>query len=545
MKIAPNFGILLGLCIVLLSFNQSQSVPIRNNFTGKTIKVLNKIVRAYLGIPFATPPVGKLRFREPRPLRNKDTPYNATRKPPSCMQDSPYVILEWIDRYPKDLSEDCLYLNIWVPTSKQDKPFATMVWIYGGAFILGSSNMNIYDGAVITAIGDVIVVSFNYRLSSFGYANFNKEDARGNMGMLDQVMALKWIRENIETFGGDKDLITVFGESAGAISAAHHLVSPLTKRLFKRAILQSGSNYLDYFAVKPAFNVRVTSKLAQEVGCDRHNMLKCMQDMDASKLAAAEKVIQKRKNLFMLFHPQMSPPFLSEDSFSDVDNGNFHDVEVLMGEVKDEGSLFVAALNPELLIHNVPVFTKDDAKSILGTCYELSGEYLDGIADHFFGKLADDDYSGILKQTIKGIGDVVFTCPIFHLAEKLAEYNRTVYHYTFNHTRIKSIFKKWMGVPHFEDVHFVFGRPLIKNKSFTPEEAEFSRMIIELWTSFAKTGKPSYNGMEQEWKPFDRENRNSLSLTLGNIHPVKAEEVERCTHWKNFMKEYSDNMFKS
>ncbi|XP_067128491.1 cholinesterase-like [Centruroides vittatus] len=537
--------IVYGMVIIFQFLKNSNYSPTYGKFNGNTIQVLNTTLYAYFGIPYAAPPVDELRFQEPHPVHYKSNNiYNATRRTPSCMQDPPFSILEWIDRNPKGLSEDCLYLNIWVPSSKPNgKPFATMVWIYGGAFNMGSSSMNLYDGAAIAAVGNVIVVTFNYRVAALGFANFNNEDARGNMGMLDQVMALKWVHQNIESFGGDKNLITVFGQSAGAISIAHHMISPLTKGLFKRAILQSGSNYQEYFAVNTTFNRENTVILSQEVGCNVSDILKCMREKSAYEIVAAEKRLIKRQQTLLYYHPQVGPPFLSDDPFYDIDAGKFHDVEILMGSVKDEGTPFVIALNPFLAIENHPILSKAEAKDIMSRAYKVTGEYLDRIVKEYLGNVAENDYSEIIKQTIKAIDDGALSCPISHLVERLSQYDHTVYVYKFNHTRIKSLFKKWMGVLHAEDLHFVFGRPLLKQKDYTEEEVLFSKRIIQLWTSFAKTGKPTYEGMEFEWQQFDKKQRNSLSFTLGNIRRMKAEVEEKCEFWKEFFREYTSKMY--
>ncbi|XP_023236342.1 acetylcholinesterase-like [Centruroides sculpturatus] len=537
--------IIFEIYIILQSVKTSNNSPICGKFRGTTVKVLNTIVYAFFGIPYAAPPVNELRFRKPQPARyNSTIIYNATKRSPSCMQDPPYPILEWIDRNPKSLSEDCLYLNIWVPTSKPDgNPFATMVWIHGGSFHTGSSNMNVFDGSALAAVGNVIVVTFNYRLAALSFASFNDEDERGNMGMLDQVMALKWVHRNIETFGGDKNLITVFGQSSGAISIAHHMVSPMIKGLFKRVILQSGSNYLEYFAVNTTFNRENTVMLSQEVGCNVSDMLTCMREKNAYEIVAAEKRLIKQQQILLYYHPQVGPPFLSDDPFYDIDAGKFHDVDVLMGEVMNEGSVFLYFLRPLLAAENHPTFTKNDSKYIMSKVLKLTGQYLDGCVEEYLGNISSNDYSKILKQTCRAVANGAFNCPIAHLADRLSQYDRAVYRYKFNHTRVKSKIRKWMGVPHFEETYFVFGRPLLKKRSYSKEEIAFSKKIMQLWTTFAKKGKPSYEGMENEWKLFNKEERNSLSLTLGNIHLEKAETDEKCEYWKNFLKEYTSKMY--
>ncbi|XP_023241644.1 acetylcholinesterase-like [Centruroides sculpturatus] len=481
-------------------------------------------------------PVGLLRFQEPQPTKAWNDVYNATEKKASCMQDSSLNSGEWLNRDPKDISEDCLYINLWIPTvNEEDKPFSTMVWIHGGGFRSGSSNMDVYDGALLASIGNVIVASFNYRLGAFGYANFDHEEARGNMGMLDQVMALKWIHQNIEAFGGDKDTITICGGSVGATSVAHHLLSPLTKGLFKRAILQSGSNYHKFWAVDPEVNIRKTELISKELGCNGNELLNCMRDVNAEDIATTEKNYFEAKQSMFSFLPQKGSPYLPEDPFVAIDSGKFHEVDVLIGEVSDEGSFFLSMLKPEFIREDDPKLKKSEAKDLLSKFYETEGESLDRIEQDYLD-VSEEDYHSILKNTIMAFGDGLVTCPIIHLAKKLSSGNRNIYHYTFNHTRIKSGTKKWMGVPHSEDVYFVFGMPFVNEDEYTTEELEFSKSIIDMWTSFAKTGKPSSANVDEEWKVFDQEDRNSFSLTLGNIHSVKTEVNEKCKVWMNLQK---------
>ncbi|XP_023220572.1 cholinesterase-like [Centruroides sculpturatus] len=534
MKLATFMKHFLGIWIILHYLQLSENTTIKDKIAGVSIKILNKQVEAYLGIPYATPPVGDLRFSEPQPVKDWDFVYNATQKPPSCMQDPMFDFPEWSNRQPKEISEDCLYINVWVPESTTcgDK-LTTMVWIYGGGFTLGSTNMDIYDGSVIASVGEVIFVSFNYRLGAFGYANFGQDDAAVNAGMLDQVLALKWVHENIEAFGGDKDLITIFGESAGSMSVAHHLISPMTKGLFKRAILQSGSNNQQTFTANPEDNFEFTSMMAKELGCSEDDMLPCMRRVDAFDIAAFQKQFMQRKKTFATLIPQKGSPFLPEDPFESIDNGKFHDVDILIGETKDEGSIFLLLYRLKLLNEEEPNLSKSEFESILSHFYKVNSESVNLIVQEYLRDVADDASFTITKQTIKALGHGIFTCPIFHLAERLSQNNRNVFHYVFNHTRTKSPRKKWMGVPHFEDVYFVFGKPFMTVNDYSREEMEFSKKIIELWTSFAKTGKPSYEGMEEEWLQFDEKDRRSFSLTLGNIHLTKAEE-EKCKFWKQF-----------
>ncbi|CAG2102395.1 unnamed protein product [Medioppia subpectinata] len=201
---------------------------------GRTLHVLDTNVDQFLGIPYAEPPVGKHRFAKPEPiLKPFPNIIDATKLKYSCIQP-PNIYIKPELHY----SEDCLVLNIWTPNTTALKP--VMFWIYGGGLTMGSIFQEWYNGSAL-ATNDVVVVSVNYRLGPFGFLYGDREDAPGNVGLYDQLLALKWVRENAHTFGGDRDQITIFGESAGSWSVSAHILSPLSKGLFKRAIMESGA----------------------------------------------------------------------------------------------------------------------------------------------------------------------------------------------------------------------------------------------------------------------------------------------------------------
>ncbi|MCY3971868.1 MAG: carboxylesterase family protein, partial [Acidobacteria bacterium] len=197
----------------------------------------------YLGIPYAAPPLGDLRFRPPRPVTPPRTPIDAIIEPPSCMQ-APYREGSFYASPLVEVSEDCLYLNLWTAGDDGDR-LPVMVWIHGGALTRGSGSLPLYDGTALARKG-VVVVTVNYRLGPFGYLAHpalsaeSDQEVSGNYGVLDQIFALEWVRDNIATFGGDPDRVTIFGESAGAWSVNVLQASPLARGLFHRAIGQSG-----------------------------------------------------------------------------------------------------------------------------------------------------------------------------------------------------------------------------------------------------------------------------------------------------------------
>jgi para-nitrobenzyl esterase len=211
------------------------------------VAVSDGAVRAYKGIPFAKPPVGDLRWRAPQPAEPWTGTLVADKFGPSCMQPDPtpgHSIFTRIFYTPiKPTSEDCLYLNVW-PASSVGEKRPVMVWIPGGGFRGGSSSVEIYDGAELAKKG-VVLVSVNYRLWKFGFLAFpeliteSERHASGNYGLLDQIAALQWVKENIAAFGGNPDNVTIFGQSAGSVAANFLMMSPLAKGLFHRVMAKA------------------------------------------------------------------------------------------------------------------------------------------------------------------------------------------------------------------------------------------------------------------------------------------------------------------
>lgn len=199
--------------------------------------------RVWKGIPFAKKPVGDLRFQPPEPPEAWEGTFEANEFGPVCTQNKDIAAM--LGAPAENMSEDCLYLNIWAPAGPREG-LPVMVWIHGGAFRAGAGSSPLYDGASMAENGGVIVVTINYRLGAFGFLHLAGLDSSysANLGLLDQIAALKWVRENIKAFGGDPEQVTVFGESAGAMSIASLLAMPAAKGLFQKAILESGASQI-------------------------------------------------------------------------------------------------------------------------------------------------------------------------------------------------------------------------------------------------------------------------------------------------------------
>jgi len=239
---------------------------------------------AFLGIPFAEPPVGSRRFRRPEPLRRPWAGVrSAVRKPSTCYQAADLFFGEefpgstmWNPN--TELSEDCLMLNVWVPDGagsrnarrrKSDSKRPVMAWIFGGGFYSGTPTLDLYDGQILAAEHDVVLVSIGYRVGALGFFCLDHPSAPCNAGLYDQLLALQWIQTNIGAFGGDANNVTLFGESAGSASVTFHLLSPLSRDLFHRAILQSGSANMPWATTTMTEGKERSMELAIILGCPR------------------------------------------------------------------------------------------------------------------------------------------------------------------------------------------------------------------------------------------------------------------------------------
>uniref|UniRef100_A0A6Q2YPP2 Carboxylic ester hydrolase n=1 Tax=Esox lucius TaxID=8010 RepID=A0A6Q2YPP2_ESOLU len=258
-----------------------------------SVKGNEKVVQAYLGVPFAKAPVGPLRLAPPQTVERWKGVRDATQQPFMCLQNIQitkdlYSNLSIKVEFPK-VSEDCLYLNIYSPVKPvENTKLPVMVWIHGGGFTLGSASA--YDGSALAAYQDVVVVLIQYRLGLMGFFSTGDKYAPGNMGLLDQVEALRWIQEHIHNFGGDSKSVTIFGESAGGMSVSLLLLSPLSAGLFHRAIAESGTAALNIiYQTNP---LPVAQAMANMSGCDSTNtekMVDCVRKLTTDDILNIHK----------------------------------------------------------------------------------------------------------------------------------------------------------------------------------------------------------------------------------------------------------------
>ncbi|KAM9725237.1 acetylcholinesterase isoform 5-T6 [Dama dama] len=307
-------------------------------------------VSAFLGIPFAEPPVGPRRFLPPEPKRPWPGVLNATAFQSVCYQyvDTLYPGFEGTEMWNpnRELSEDCLYLNVWTPYPRPSSPTPVLVWIYGGGFYSGASSLDVYDGRFLTQAEGTVLVSMNYRVGAFGFLALpGSREAPGNVGLLDQRLALQWVQENVAAFGGDPTSVTLFGESAGAASVGMHLLSPPSRGLFHRAVLQSGAPNGPWATVGVGEARRRATLLARLVGCppggaggNDTELVACLRMRPAQDLVDHEWHVLPQESVFRFsFVPVVDGDFLSDTPEALINAGDFHGLQ-LAGRLAAQGA---------------------------------------------------------------------------------------------------------------------------------------------------------------------------------------------------------------
>ena len=473
------------------------------------------MVEIYYGVPYAKPPVGARRFRAPLPAKPwGSVPLDGTVKPNACWQslDTSFERNAGVDMWNANTnkSEDCLYLNIWRPDTTVDSPAAgsgdgeeiatssshksIMVWIFGGSYNSGSATLDVYEASQLAVREDVIVVTIAYRLGALGFFYLGNGAVPGNAGLLDQAMALEWIRDNAENLGGRRDDITIFGESAGAASVGLHLFSPISKNLFKNAIMQSTSP-LAYWAVMNTTKARARSlDLSAQVSCvndttsrniDDNALLTCLQALDAAIFTDKQWDISGLKWFDITFGPVVDGTFLISHPATLMQNGDVKLTNVIIGFNKDEGIYFdiyafKALQNLTLNGH----LTSSEFDDIMTTIADGNRTFKDELVEHY----CDDEDNSYLNIVDATSGDYLFKCSIVDFALQYTNLGGKVYTYSFEENFSSNPWPDWMGVPHGYEIELIFGIPLKDGSSNTQAEKNLTAHVMSWWANFAKTG---------------------------------------------------------
>ncbi len=459
---------------------------------------------SWRGIPFAAPPVGEGRFRAPRDADPWEGILHTGTFGSPCWQPSTLLNPGQTDSFG---DEDCLTLNIWRP--HKQGPFPVMVYVHGGSFIVGAGSEETNRGGFLAGGRDVVVVTLNYRLGPFGYlshADLAQEDphgSTGNYGILDQVKALEWVRENIGRFGGDENNITVFGQSAGAVSVCVLLSSPLAEGLFDKAVMQSGG--CDY-CLSQEDGFALGGQVAEAVGCaEDENLPDCLRERDARTILEAVP-FDPAKFPASRYKCHMDGYVVPDQPLHILQEGDHHPVPVMAGCSRDEYTIFMWF---DVDLPSIP-FTWDQ--------YEFQVRYrYQEIADQVLDLYPPGSYPTPMA-TLAGIeGDRWFRCKARASVMALSQTSADTffYHFTFDDYWLGHL----VGATHGMDVPFIF-------KSFTQGQwsllfplgpgrnaSRLSEFYMDYWTNFARHGDPNGKGLPG-WPPYDPTERVNIVLDV-------------------------------
>ncbi|XP_007649705.1 liver carboxylesterase-like isoform X2 [Cricetulus griseus] len=493
------YAVSCGLLLLLLHVHgQDSASPIRNTHTGQVrgslvhVKDSDVGVHTFLGIPFAKPPVGSLRFAPPEPPEPWSGVRDGTSYPAMCLQSDIMTIGGAKEMnllmHPVSMSEDCLYLNIYTPAhAHEGSNLPVMVWIHGGGLVIGMASMT--DGSILAATEDIVMVAIQYRLGILGFFSTGDEHARGNWGYLDQVAALHWVQQNIASFGGNPGQVTIFGASAGGTSVSSLVVSPMSKGLFHRAIMQSGVALLPDLISEKSEVVYTT--VANLSGCkaeDTEALVHCLRDKSKAEILAINQVFTMTPGvvdgMFLPRHPR--------ELLASVD---FHPVPSIVGIDSDEFGWGVPMVRPDHVIKNITRETLPDVLKSTAAHMMLPPECSDLLMEEYMGDI--EDPQTLQAQFRNMMGDFMFVIP----ALQVAHFHRShapVYFYEFQHqpSYVKHVRPSHVRADHGDHAAFVFGSNLWGMKlDFTEEEKLLSKRMMKYWANFARHGNPNSEGL--------------------------------------------------
>jgi para-nitrobenzyl esterase len=479
---------------------------------------VNGGTREFLGIPYAAPPVGPLRWSRPVPATPWVGTLDATHYSSACPQ------LPAGAGTPSE-NEDCLYLNVWTPDPAPAAPKPVMIWIHGGGNLTGSTgdlvpfpgfeDARFYDGHTLAGTRDVVIVTVNYRLGVFGFfghSDLTAEDPgfpyAGNQGLLDQRAAMQWVQNNIAAFGGDPNNVTIFGESAGSFDVCTHVVSPMSAGLFHRAISESGGCTVGILS--DTESAASADTLAATVGCDTApDVLACLRAVSVAQLLNADPPPPNDRvgNLRI----SVDGGFLPDQPRNLYTSGTFSHVPYILGSNFDEGTLFFIG---------APEITEEEYTATLFARFGANAPAVEALYPaHRYGTPLD--------TLIRLTGDGTLVCSTYDVAQRVSEAKGRAYAYTFARVPPLSFINLLdLGAFHGLEIGYVFG-------SATPPtltDADLATAMQGYWSSFATRGKPRLKG-SPGWPRFKTKSWRMLGFG-DEVTKDKAYKQAECAFWR-------------
>jgi len=490
-----------------------QNDPIVNTKSGNVEGKFEGGQYVFKGIPYAVPPVGELRWMPPQSVK----PWKDVRPVKQFSPIAPQNLMMggFSVQAPQPQSEDCLYLNIWTPGLDNTKR-PVMVWVHGGAFIGGSGSDAMYDSDKLQKRGNIVLVSINYRLGMLGFLRLKdvtggKIPATGNEGLLDQIQALKWVKENIEAFGGDPTNITVFGESAGSVSIACLMVMPKAKGLFQKSIMESGVGSVSVHKEE----ANRCGELFLEFSGIKPDDTKAMRALEPARLLEMEVKIRMAStgaggiprvtSHYPVIDGEVIPDFPNKLALKGVAKG----IRSIIGTNLDEYTLF-AMMDP-----GFAQLTEADLKKRLTAM--LPGPGADDVIEAYHKALQKRGEQATPANILTAINtDLMFRMPSVDLVEAQRENKAPVYNYifTWNSPAMGGVFKAC----HALEIGFVFGKYDDMFCGTGPEADKLSECMQEAWLAFAKTGNPSSKCLG-DWPEYGKDRK---TMVLGKNSHVET-----------------------
>lgn len=471
----------------------------------------------FKGIPYAKPPVGRLRWRMPEAIEPWSGVRDAIRFGPISPQ-APTQIESLMGGSIGEQSEDCLYLSVWTPGCDAARR-PVMVWIHGGAFVIGAGSQGIYNGRHLAA-RDVVVVTINYRLGAFGFLGFadateGRAPGSGTEGLADQILALHWVKQNIAAFGGDANNVTIFGESAGGMSVSALLASPAASGLFHKAIAQSGAAHIGHDRDRTARVARAMLDLLKIAPEDAARVIDvpygALIGAQIALLADSRDGADTRKLGSLPFQPAIDGALLPQKPIDAVRDGSAKDIPLLTGSNLEEWKLFSAA-NPALRFMSAKNFEERATRLAKDAASDILAAYSEGSPFERFNAMMTDK---------------VFMVPATKLLDAQSSH-APVYGYRFDWR--SKLLGGMMGACHALELGFVFGtyKEKLAGAFFGtgPVADALSNAMMESWVAFARTGNPG-----GAWPRYDAAARETMIFGDGPPHTMFAPNDARRKAW--------------
>lgn len=480
-------------------------------------------VTAYKGVPFGAPPVGDLRWKPPQPPAKWDGVRVADKFGASCMQNETGSRLPWTEEFMTQgpISEDCLFLNVWTGAKSANDKRPVMVWMYGGGFNEGSGEITAYDGAALAKKG-VVLVSMNYRMGALGflvYPDLTKESehhSSGNYGLLDQIAALRWVHANIAAFGGDPNKVTIFGQSAGALSVNLLMQSPLAKGLFVRAIAESGPGLLGRNTLGGgntlADREQMGVKYAESRGA--HSLAELRAIPAAAFYAPTPGGGRGAPTAGATVVDGWVVPLTPPDS----------QVPVLAGMVADDIGVAGGGPGPG---------QKPTLSSYTAAAQKMYGDQADAFLK-LYPVTSDSDVEAMQKSSARDRLRV----QMYLWAADQVKISKTVYTYYFDRV-IPWPAHPEFGAFHTSDVPYVFENIHKIDRPWEPVDDQVTDAVSSYWVNFAASGEPGGKGLA-EWPAYNDGSRTTMELGA-KMGPMPLADPAKMAFFMAYLKKAAGN----